>query len=69
MQFRNPAWKTLDELIWSNVSLRLGETYFEEKNYQLLEKLLSELKISCKKKELQSQEVMTLECYDESKTV
>ena len=67
VQFRKQPWKALDEQIWLNASLHLGQTYLLEKNFQLLEKLLKELKVSCKNDEVQGEDVLDIDCYNEDK--
>ena len=59
--------KSSDERIWLKASLYLGDTYLQEKNYKILEKLLSEMKTNCMKEEFKNKSTFDIGYYDNNK--
>ena len=59
--------KSSNERLWFGTTLRLGQTYLEEKNIEILDGLILQMKNACKNPNAASDDLMQVDSYDMSK--
>ena len=59
--------KKSNERLWFGTSLRLGQIYLTDQNFQLLNQLLLDLKQACKKPDMADGNLLDVDVYDVSK--